>query len=178
MSAPLWPLPERAAACVSAPQRLARSPLLLLVGLQLLLALTVAAGVWATSAHLRRLALDNMLQHSQEQTRSLEEHLTQSFNLLHMHLRALAAEHPDLSGEPQQLKDALVALQHKLPYLRSLSALDAQGTVVISNPGGQPGAPALSGAAAAQGGAGHAGRAALWPSLARARLCRRQPLAA
>lgn len=132
MSAPLWPLPERAAARVSAPQRLARSPLLLLVGLQLLLALAVAAGVWATSAHLRRLALDNMLHHSQEQTRSLEDHLTQSFNLLHMHLRALAAEHPDLSGEPQQLKDALVALQHKLPYLRSLSALDAQGTVVIS----------------------------------------------
>ena len=61
MPEPLWPLPERAAACVSAPQRLARSPLLLLVGLQLLLALTVAAGVWATSAHLRRLALDNML---------------------------------------------------------------------------------------------------------------------
>ena len=132
MPEPLWPLPERAAARVSAPQRLARSPLLLLVGLQLLLALTVAAGVWATSAHLRRLALDNMLQHSQEQTRSLEDHLTQSFNLLHMHLRALAAEHPNLASNPQQLKDALVALQRKLPYLRSLSALDAQGTVVIS----------------------------------------------
>ena len=115
-----------------APRRLTRSTLVLLIGLQLLLALTVAAGVWATSAHLRRLALDNMLHHSQEQTRSLEDHLTQSFNLLHMHLRALAAEHPNLSGEPQQLKDALVALQRKLPYLRSLSALDAQGTVVIS----------------------------------------------
>ena len=117
---------------MSAPRRLARSPLLLLVGLQLLLALAVAAGVWATSAHLRRLALDNMLNHAQEQTRNLEDHLSQSLNLLHMHLRALTAEHPELSSEPQQLKDALVALQQKLPYLRSLSALDAQGTVLIS----------------------------------------------
>lgn len=168
MSAPLWPLPERAAARVSAPQRLARSPLLLLVGLQLLLALAVAAGVWATSAHLRRLALDNMLHHSQEQTRSLEDHLTQSFNLLHMHLRALAAEHPDLSGEPQQLKDALVALQHKLPYLRSLSALDAQGTVVISTQAANLGAPTAPGPTAAPGRAGHGGCFALWPPLARA----------
>ncbi|MDD2846735.1 MAG: diguanylate cyclase, partial [Rhodoferax sp.] len=68
----------------------------------------------------------------QEQTRNLEDHLSQSLNLLHMHLRALTAEHPDLPSEPQQLKNALVALQQKLPYLRSLSALDAQGTVVIS----------------------------------------------
>lgn len=117
---------------MSAPRRLARSPLFLLIGLQLLLAMAVGLGVWATSTHLRNLALDNMLSHAQEQTRSLEDHLSQSFNLLHMHLRALTVEHPDLANEPQQLKDALVALQHKLPYLRSLSALDAQGTVVIS----------------------------------------------
>lgn len=123
-----WPLPDSARTS----RRLARSPLFLLVGLQLLLALAVAAGVWATSAHLRRLALDNMLSHAQEQTRSLEEHLSQSFNLLQMHLRALTAEHPALSSEPEQLKDALVALQQKLPYLRSLSVLDAQGTVLIS----------------------------------------------
>ncbi len=123
-----WPLPDN----IRTSRRLARSPLFLLVGLQLLLALAVAAGVWATSTHLRRLALDNMLSHSQEQTRSLEEHLTQSFNLLQMHLRALTAEHPGLSSEPHQLKDALVALQQKLPYLRSLSVLDAQGTVLIS----------------------------------------------
>ena len=128
----MLPLPGSAAARVSAPQRLARSPLFLLVGLQLLLALAVAVGVWATSAHLRRLALDDMLSHAQEQTRSLENNLSQNFNLLDMHLRALTVEHPDLSREPQQLKDALVALQQKLPYLRSLSALDAQGTVLIS----------------------------------------------
>ena len=64
MSKPVWPFPDSATARASTPRRLARSPLLLLVGLQLLLALTVAAGVWATSAHLRRLALDNMLQQS------------------------------------------------------------------------------------------------------------------
>lgn len=128
----LWPLSGSAAARISAPRRLARSPLFLLVGLQLLLALAVAAGVWATSAHLRRLALDNMLSHAQEQTRSLEDHLSQSFNLLQMHLRSLTAEHPALSSEPHQLKGALVALQQKLPYLRSLSVLDAQGTVLIS----------------------------------------------
>ncbi len=123
-----WPLPDS----TRTSRRLARSPLFLLVGLQLLLALAVTAGVWATSAHLRRLALNDMLSHAQEQTRSLEEHLSQSFNLLQMHLRALTAEHPDLASEPQQLKDALVALQQKLPYLRSLSVLDAQGTVLIS----------------------------------------------
>ena len=46
-----------------APRRLTRSTLVLLIGLQLLLALTVAAGVWATSAHLRRLALEALFTH-------------------------------------------------------------------------------------------------------------------
>ncbi|WP_084153932.1 sensor domain-containing diguanylate cyclase [Simplicispira psychrophila] len=138
----LWPLTERAAARVSAPRRLARSPLFLLIGLQLLLALAVAMGVWAASAYLRRLALSDMLSHAQEQTRSFEDNLSQSFNLLHTHLRALTTERPDLFREPQQLRSALVALQQKLPYIRSLSVVDAQGTVVISthaaNLGHQP----------------------------------------
>lgn len=132
MPEPLWPLRGSAAARMSAPRRLGRSPLFLLVGLQLLLALAVAVGVWAASVHLRNLTVDNTLSHAQEQTRNLEDNLSQSFNLLHMHLRALVAEHPELVRDPQQLKDALLALQQKLPYLRSLSALDAQGTVVVS----------------------------------------------
>ena len=133
MSESLWPLPERTAARVSAPRRLARSPLFLLIGLQLLLAVAVAVGVWAASAHLRRLALSDMLSHAQEQTLSFENNLSQSFNLLHMHLRALTAERPDLFREPQQLRGALVALQQKLPYIRSLSGVESTDAVGVLN---------------------------------------------
>ena len=116
----------------SAPSRAARSPVVVLVGLQLLFAVAVMAAVWGSSQHLRRLALEHLLGHAQVQTHNLEDSLSQSFHLLHMHLRTLMVEHPELADTPAQFTTALQALQHKLPYLRSLSAMDAQGRIVVS----------------------------------------------
>lgn len=116
----------------SAPRRLTRSTLVLLIGLQLLLALTVAAGVWAVSSHLRHLMLQDMLSHARVQTHNLEDRLSQSFQLLQMHLQALTVEPPALEPTQQHLQAELVALQRKLPYIRSLSVLDAQGRIVAS----------------------------------------------
>ena len=145
MSAPPSPpssAPSPSPSPASARRRVARSPVVLLVGLQLLFAVAVAAAVWGSSQHLRRLALEHLLGHAQVQTHNLEDSLSQSFHLLHMHLRALLAEHPEVANTPQQLTVALSALQHKLPYLRSLSAMDAQGRIVAStheaNLGHQP----------------------------------------
>ena len=129
---PSSPSPSPSPSPASAPSRAARSPVVVLVGLQLLFAVAVMAAVWGSSQHLRRLALEHLLGHAQVQTHNLEDSLSQSFHLLHMHLRTLMVEHPELADTPAQFTTALSALQHKLPYLRSLSAMDAQGRIVAS----------------------------------------------
>ena len=129
---PSSPSPSPSPSPASAPSRAARSPVVVLVGLQLLFAVAVMAAVWGSSQHLRRLALEHLLDHAQVQTHNLEDRLSQSFHLLHMHLRTLMVEHPELADTPAQFTTALSALQHKLPYLRSLSAMDAQGRIVAS----------------------------------------------
>lgn len=111
---------------------LGRHSLALLIGLQLLLVLTVALGGWGASAYLRQLTLTQTLEHAQAQAHNLEDALSQSFHLLKMHLRALGEDHPDLAEQPQQLQVAMAALQQKLPYIRSLSALDGQRQIHIS----------------------------------------------
>ena len=111
---------------------LGRHSLALLIGLQLLLVLTVALGGWGASAYLRQLTLTQTLEHAQAQAYNLEDALSQSFHLLKMHLQALGEDHPDLAQQPQQLQVAMAALQQKLPYIRSLSALDGQGKIHIS----------------------------------------------
>ena len=111
---------------------LGRHSLALLIGLQLLLVLTVALGGWGASAYLRQLTLTQTLEHAQAQAYNLEDALSQSFHLLKMHLQALGEDHPDLAEQPQQLQVAMAALQQKLPYIRSLSALDGQGQIHIS----------------------------------------------
>ena len=132
MPDPILPPLTPTGAQASAPRRLTRSTLVLLIGLQLLLALTVAAGVWAVSSHLRHLMLQDMLSHARVQTHNLEDRLSQSFQLLQMHLQALTVEPPALESTQQHLQAELVALQRKLPYIRSLSVLDAQGRIVAS----------------------------------------------
>ena len=125
-------LPPSDPSAAPAPQRLARSTLRLLVGLQLLLALAVAAGVWAASAHLRSLALQNQLSHAQVQTHNLEDSVTQSMRLLHMHLRAVVLSAGTPAARLQQLQTGLQTVEATLPYVRSLSVLDAQGQVIAS----------------------------------------------
>ncbi len=129
-------------------RRLGRGSVALLVGLQLLLVASVLAGLYFSGQHLRGVALDHMRSHAQVQTHNLEDSLTQSFNLLDMHLRALVAEHPEIQYAeqgvaPRDLEKALTALQNKLPYVRSLSVLERSGRVLAStqaaNIGQQPG---------------------------------------
>lgn len=150
------------------PRRLARSSLMLLIGLQLLLTLTVALGTWAGSQRLRRLTLENTLNDALTQAHNLEDSLSQSFQLLHMHLQSLAMDQPGLAdhlertellrlqrsaltGETtgpadaaQPLHTALLQIQQKLPWVRSLSILNADNRVVLSTRGANLGhAPAL-----------------------------------
>lgn len=125
-------LPPSDPSAAPAPQRLARSTLRLLVGLQLLLALAVAAGVWAASAHLRSLALQNQLSHAQVQTHNLEDSVTQSMRLLHMHLRAVVLSAGTPAARLQQLQTGLQTVEATLPYVRSVSVLDAQGQIIAS----------------------------------------------
>jgi len=129
-------------------RRLGRGSVALLVGLQLLLVASVLAGLYFSGQHLRGVALDHMRSHAQVQTHNLEDSLTQSFNLLDMHLRALVVEHPEIQYAeqgvaPRDLEKALTALQNKLPYVRSLSVLERSGRVLAStqaaNIGQQPG---------------------------------------
>ena len=62
----------------SAPSRAARSPVVVLVGLQLLFAVAVMAAVWGSSQHLRRLALEHLLGHAQVQTHMSSENFSSS----------------------------------------------------------------------------------------------------
>ena len=162
----------------SAPSRAARSPVVVLVGLQLLFAVAVMAAVWGSSQHLRRLALEHLLGHAQVQTHNLEDSLSQSFHLLHMHLRTLMVEHPELADTPAQFTTALQALQHKLPYLRSLSAMDAQGRIVVSTHAANVGQQLALGRLLPQVALQTPGLLRFGPPLAGARFCRWCALAA
>ena len=88
----LLPLPE----ATPTGRRLGRGSVALLVGLQLLLVASVVAGLYFSGQHLRGVVLDHIRSHAQVQAHNLEDSMTQSFNLLNMHLRALAAEHPEI----------------------------------------------------------------------------------
>ena len=139
----LLPLPE----ATPTGRRLGRGSVALLVGLQLLLVACVVAGLYFSGQHLRGVVLDHIRSHAQVQAHNLEDSMTQSFNLLDMHLRALVAEHPEIQYAeqgvaPRDLEKALTALQNKLPYVRSLSVLERSGRVLAStqaaNIGQQP----------------------------------------
>lgn len=104
----------------------------LLVALQALFAAVVVAAVWIATEHLRVVALEHAQSHAQVQTHNLEDWLTQSFDLLELHLRSMTTEQPLLFETEYGLQDALVALQRKLPYIRSISAIDGQRRVVLS----------------------------------------------
>lgn len=144
MSDSIFPTLPPSALPSAAARRLGRGTVWLLVGLQCLLLALVVAAVWLTSARLRQSTLDHVSSHAQVQVHNLEDNLSQSFNLLELHLRALETEHAQWLHMPQQLLPALTALQDKLPYIRSLSVLDDAGRIVVSTQAGNVGqAPAL-----------------------------------
>lgn len=111
---------------------LARGSITVLILLQLLLVVTVIGSVLYISQELRKEALENTRSHLRIQTQNLEDRLTQSFDLLRMHLNSLTIEHPQAHDNPLYLKEALMSLQQKLPYIRSLSLMDNQGEIVLS----------------------------------------------
>ena len=94
--------------------------------------MAVMAAVWGSSQHLRRLALEHLLTTPRCRRTTWKTDCPQSFHLLHMHLRTLMVEHPEPADTPAAIHHRFEALQHKLPYLRSLSAMDAQGRIVVS----------------------------------------------
>lgn len=111
---------------------LARGSITVLIMLQLLLVVTVVSSVLFLSNELRKKALQNMEVHLRVQAQNLEERLTQSFDLLRMHINALVIEHPNVEEDPKHLKNVLLGLQQKLPYVRSLSLLDQQNSIILS----------------------------------------------
>ncbi|WP_461469345.1 sensor domain-containing diguanylate cyclase [Melaminivora sp.] len=123
---------------LSSARRLDRWTVRMLLGLQILLALIVMLALYFSGQHLRHLALEHTRSHTQAQNQNLEVSLTQHMNLLGMHLRALAAEHPEIQYaehgiNPLLLQKALQSLEQKLPYIRSLSILTHEGQVIASS---------------------------------------------
>ncbi|MDY0073056.1 MAG: PAS domain S-box protein [Thauera sp.] len=104
----------------------------LLIGLQVLLAVIVISAIWFGSQHLREVALGHMDKHAQVQTHNLEDRLTQSFELLQAHLRAMVVEQPHLFAAESSLYSSLESIQQKLPYIRSLSIADRAGRIRFS----------------------------------------------
>lgn len=111
---------------------LARGSIAVLILLQLLLVVTVFGSLLFISQELRKESLENTRSHLRIQTQNLEDRLTQSFDLLRMHLNSLIIEHPQAHDNPLFLNEALLSLQQKLPYIRSLSLLDDAGEIVLS----------------------------------------------
>src|SRR5690625_2947006 len=111
---------------------LATGSIRLLIVLQLLLVTTIVGSVIYLSNALRTETLTNMQNHLHVQTQNLEDRLTQSFDLLRIHLDGLVVEHPSAQDDPLFLHDALVSLQRKLPYIRSLSLMDDTGQIRLS----------------------------------------------
>lgn len=113
-------------------RRLAKGSIKLLVILQVLLVVTVVSAVLFISRELRQEALKNMQSHLHVQTHNLEDRLTHSFELLRIHLESLVNEYPGVNSDPLLLSEALFNVQHKLPFVRSLSVLDKNGQIQLS----------------------------------------------
>src|SRR5690625_3761057 len=104
-------------------RRLAKGSIKLLVILQVLLVVTVVSAVLFMSRELGQEALKNMQSHLHVQTPNLEDRLTHSFELLRIHLESLVNEYPGGNSDPLLLSEAQFNVQHKLPFVRSLSVL-------------------------------------------------------
>ncbi len=85
----------------------------------------ILAATTYTLCRLRTEAVDRHFETARMVARSFEEHLTQSFNVIHLTLAGIADEARHGEG--------LAAALHHAPYLRSLSRLDGQGRVAQSS---------------------------------------------
>lgn len=112
--------------------RITRSSIRLLVGLQVLLAILVLAGVFMVSEHLRNVTLENIQSHSAVQNHNLNDRLTHSLDLLQLHLRTLISDNPEVAIDVDALREVLNGLQAKLNYIRSISVVDVGSKIFLS----------------------------------------------
>ena len=108
----------------------------LLIGLQILLAVSVVAGTLSHVLRLRQESLDQHLHQAESQARIFEDQLTQTLNLTSLTLQSLP-ETIRLEPEARQAaQQQLEQIQRRLLFLRSLSVADKEGWIFASsNPG-------------------------------------------
>ncbi|QIK37958.1 PAS domain-containing protein [Caldichromatium japonicum] len=111
-----------------------RRYLSLLVGLQVLLAIIVAAGTLLGLREMREEALAGHLRQASLQVRVFEDHVSQNIHLISLMLASL----PELLADPhldnaRDHGDFLESIQRQMPALRSLSIADAQGRILVSS---------------------------------------------
>lgn len=136
----------------SSNSRLTHDPIKLLLLLQALLVLLVLFGVYVTSHHLRNVTLDNLQHHAEIQTHTLNDHLTQSLDLLHLHLRTLISDNPEAAIDTEELRTVLFRLQSKLSYVRSIAVVDVSSHIFLSTTPGDEGVRVDLGSQLPQGG--------------------------
>ncbi len=100
---------------------------LLLIGLQILLALSVVIGAGSNIYNLRQEALVRHRETARQLATLFEDQLTQTLNLTEISLRGLSEAIADGHGEPQ-----LEHIRRRLLFLRSLSLL-ADGRIIASS---------------------------------------------
>ena len=113
-----------------------RRLLALLIGLQILFAVSVLAGVTYRIYSARQDTLDRNLREAEAQARVFEDHLTQTLNLVNLTLQSLT-ETIDLPGpgKPGGLvaSQQLEQIQRRLLFLRSISIGNEQGRIFASS---------------------------------------------
>ncbi len=132
-SNPSLPKTEHATGLISVPTRNRANQLFLVF--MLLFVASVAVGTGYILMRLRSDALVFQAEVNAIHTRALEDQLTQSFNIVDLMLvNVLGDRNAGLSSEDIGRHFAEEA--RRIPYLRSLSLLDAQGRIIASsNPG-------------------------------------------
>ncbi|MDP3637229.1 MAG: PAS domain S-box protein [Azonexus sp.] len=118
--------------------RNARHTTTLLIGLQILLALSIVVGVLLNVFSLRQETLNRHLKDAEAQARVFEDQLTQTLNLSNLTLQSLP-ESIDLATmhgaqkKPGAANSQLEIIQRRLLFLRSLSVANAQDEIIASS---------------------------------------------
>ena len=121
-------------AAAQADQSVRRRFVFLLIGLQILLSVVVATGVFQYLRMQRDNALNERLNHAVRTVQGTEEHLTHTLYLVGLtlaNLEDLSGFRPGQSAREIQLR--LEQLQRQMPVLRSLSLTDRRGRIIASS---------------------------------------------
>ena len=119
---------------VETDQSVERRFVFLLIGLQILLAVVVAAGVFQYLRMQRDNVLNERLHDAVTTVKGVEEHLTHTLHLVGLtltNLEELSGYKAGQSAQDTQLR--LEQLQRQMPVIRSLSLTDRQGRIIASS---------------------------------------------